>query len=345
MNADVEAAEALAELLAERLDFVIGAASRAVSVHNTQPWRFRLAGSRLELLADRGRQLAAADPRGRELTLSCGAALYNARLAIRILGYQVAERLLPVSADPEVLACLDVGRRASPTADDRKLFAAIPHRHTHRGAFTAQEVPRDLLVALQAAVVDEGAALHFVETPGSRRALSDVVTRADAAQRDDPAFIAEVASWTAAPGESRADGVPAAAYPATDAGRVAYPIRDFAAGRGWGSTEPNDTGLTHPVAVLTTAGDQQVDWLVAGQALQRMLLLAATRWIFAAMFSQPLESPDARVLVRDEMGTAEFPQMIVQLGHTPFSPATPRRSVSEVVEATGESEPGARSAG
>ncbi len=341
MNADVEAAEALAELLAERLDFVVGAASRAVSIHNTQPWTFRLNGSRLALLADRGRQLAAADPRGRELTLSCGAALYNARLAIRILGHEAVERLLPVPADPDVLASLDVGRRASPTADDRHLFAAIPHRHTHRGAFSAQEVPRDLLVALQRAVVDEGAALHFVETPGSRRALSDVVTRADQAQRGDPAFVAEVASWTAAPGEGRRDGVPAGAYPASGAGRLAFPIRDFAAGRGWGSTEPNDSGLTHPVAVLTTTGDQPMDWLVAGQALQRMLLLAATRWIFAALFSQPLEYPDARVLVRDELGTAEFPQMIVQLGHSPVSSATPRRPVDDVVRNAVQPEPAA----
>lgn len=323
--------------LSERLDFVVGAASRAVSVHNSQPWHFRLAGTSLELRADRSRQLSAADPRGRELTLSCGAALYNARLAIRILGHRVVARLLPTPSDPDLLARLEVTGRVNPTADDRQLFAAIPHRHTHRGAFSTAEVPRDLLVALQDAVLDEGAALHLVEQPGSLRALSDVVAAADRAQRADPAIAAETAAWTAAPGERRPDGVPASAYPAPGGGqeRVAFPIRDFAVGRGWGSLEPSDSGLSHPVAVLTTNGDQPADWLVAGQALQRMLLHAATRWTFAALFSQPLESPDARMLVRDEVGTAEFPQMVVQLGHSPSAPATPRRPVDDVLDNAG----------
>lgn len=330
-------------VIAERLDFILGAASRAVSIHNTQPWRFGVVGDGLEVLADRRRQLPAADPRGRELVLSCGAALYNARLAIRMLGQDLDVTLLPAPGDADVLARLTLTGRRDATPDERRLFAAIPHRHTHRGAFTPTEVPRELLVAAQEAVADEGAELHFVERPGSRRALSDLVAAAEQAYRADPVIRAETAAWTAAPGESRPDGVPAMAYPARGTGpqRVAFPIRDFAAGRGWGSAEPGDEGLTHPVAVLTTTGDRPTDWLVAGQALQRLLLLAATRWIFAALFSQPLESPDERVLVRDELGTPDFPQMIVQLGHAPFAPSTPRRPVSDVLDNAGESGPSA----
>lgn len=340
----MDTAKSMTELY-DRVDFVVGAASRAVSVHNTQPWRFHLGDAGLELLADRDRNLPATDPRGRELVLSCGAALYNARLAIRMLGFQVGVALLPDPLpgplpdplpDPaaaDVLARLTVIGRGSATAVERQLFAAIPHRHTHRGAFSPKDVPRELLVAAQEAVVDEGAALHFVERPGPRRALSDLIADAEHAQRSDPAVQAEVVAWTAAPGEDRRDGVPTLAYPDRSHGpsRVAFPIRDFAAGRGWGSAEPGADGLTHPVAVLTTAGDQPTDWLVAGQALQRMLLLAATRWIFAAMFSQPLESPATRVLVRDEVGTAEFPQMIVQLGHSPVAAATARRPVGDLL--------------
>jgi nitroreductase len=341
MSADTQST---ADLLRDRLDFVVGAAARAVSVHNTQPWRFRVVDDRLELLADRERQLTATDPRGREMLLSCGAALYNARLAIRALGAQPSVALFPVPGEADLLARLTVIGRGAATAEERQMFAAIPHRHTHRSEFTPKEVPRDLLVAVQAAVIEEGAGLHFVERPGSRRALSDVVTAADRAQRTDAAIVAETAAWTAAPGQSRADGVPPLAYPA-HAGpeRAAFPIRDFAAGRGWGSGEPGDVGTNHPVAVLTTVGDQPTDWLVAGQALERMLLLAATRWIFAAMFSQPLESPAARVLVRDEVGTPDFPQMIVQLGHAPVAPATPRRPVGDVTENAAEPTPGSLS--
>ncbi|MEP6463643.1 MAG: hypothetical protein ABJC62_09575 [Frankiaceae bacterium] len=323
----------MVDLLQGRLDFVVQAASRAASVHNTQPWRFRLTAAGLELLADRSRQLSVADPRGRELVLSCGAALYNARLAVRMLDHAVGVELLPVAGDADVLARLTVVGKAAATRDEREMFSAIPHRHTHRGAFSPAEVPRDLLVAAQNAVVAEGAALRFVERPGPRRALSDLVAAADRAQRADPAVQRETAAWTVAPSERRLDGVPATAYPAGGGGRerLAFPIRDFAAGRGWGFVEEGDDGLRHPVAVLTTTGDQPRDWLIAGQALERMLLLTATRWIFAALFSQPLESAAARVLVRDEIGTPEFPQMIVQLGHSPVTASTPRRPVEDVL--------------
>lgn len=328
-----EAAPSTLEALRDRLDFVVGAASRAVSVHNSQPWRFRLLASGLELLADRGRQLAVADPRGRELMISCGAALFNARLALRMLGYSADVTLLPDPQEADLLARLVLAGPGQATVEERRLFAAIPHRHTHRSAFTPTLVPRELLVTAQEAVASEGALLHFVEHPGSRRSLSDVVAAAERAQQRDPAVQAELAEWTVAPGETRPDGVPPLAYPARGdrPERVAFPIRDFAAGRGWGSADPSDSGTDAPVMVLTTTGDQPADWLVAGQALQRLLLLGAARWVFAALFSQPLESPDARVLVRDELGTSEFPQMILQLGHSPSAPATPRRPVDDVL--------------
>ena len=46
------------------LDEAVGHALRAPSVHNTQPWRWRIdtADGVVELYADRGRQLSATDP-------------------------------------------------------------------------------------------------------------------------------------------------------------------------------------------------------------------------------------------------------------------------------------------
>jgi nitroreductase len=59
---------------------VIAMAARAPSPHNTQPWQFRVRGDVIELLADCSRQLRRLDPEGRELTISCGAALLGLRL-------------------------------------------------------------------------------------------------------------------------------------------------------------------------------------------------------------------------------------------------------------------------
>ena len=77
---------------------LIGAAGAAPSIHNTQPWRFRVSDDLIEVHGDPDRMLWVADPRGRALHLSCGAALFNLKLAIRALGAKPLVWPLP---DPE----------------------------------------------------------------------------------------------------------------------------------------------------------------------------------------------------------------------------------------------------
>ena len=68
---------------------------KAPSVHNTQPWRWRFGRNDAELHADRGRQLTATDPEGRDLMLSCGAALHHLRVALAARGLGCTVDLQP----------------------------------------------------------------------------------------------------------------------------------------------------------------------------------------------------------------------------------------------------------
>jgi hypothetical protein len=72
----------------EQIRFLLGYAILAPSSHNTQPWTFRIGESHVDLFADRSRGLPVVDRDDRELTISCGAALYNLRLALRCFGFQ-----------------------------------------------------------------------------------------------------------------------------------------------------------------------------------------------------------------------------------------------------------------
>ena len=79
----------------EMAAYVVAAAVWAPPVHNTQPWRFSAARQEISLCADAGRRLTVADPDGREMMISCGAALFTARLALRSLGCIPETSVLP----------------------------------------------------------------------------------------------------------------------------------------------------------------------------------------------------------------------------------------------------------
>ena len=92
--------------LEEQVADMVHAATLAPSMHNTQPWRFRLLrdAETIELYADPDRMLPHSDPHGRAVHIACGAALFNLRVAAATAGRQTMVRLLPATAEPLLLA-------------------------------------------------------------------------------------------------------------------------------------------------------------------------------------------------------------------------------------------------
>src|SRR5512140_907598 len=141
---------------AQKMRFLIQYAVLAPSEHNAQPWRFRVEEDSLALFADRTRGLPVSDPYDRELTIACGAALMNLRVAARRFAYDVEQELFPDGIEEDLLARVRLGGRHDPAELDRLLFDAIPHRRTYRRRFGDRTVDADKLAALQVAAYVEG---------------------------------------------------------------------------------------------------------------------------------------------------------------------------------------------
>jgi hypothetical protein len=333
---------------------VMSVAARAPSIHNTQPWQFRPRPDCIELLADPDRLLPLVDPDGRELVISCGAALFGLRLALRRIGRLPAVELLPDPAQPWLVARVFPAGHAARTGVEADLIAAVPHRHTHRGPFSPGDVPERLLTAMVTDAAAESCELALLTDPKVIARLARLVRGAAARQRSDPEMAAELARWVRPLRSQARDGVPATARlaPAASATRADVAPGGAArhrvtrrrlptgegqerlAGRDFGLPGTEIAGDSHPpaaTAVLLTAGDAAADWLHAGQALDRVLLRAAARWVFASLQSQPLESTRHRRAVRSLLGDRGYPQMVLQLGRANTAVATPRRPHTEML--------------
>jgi len=326
-----EAGRGAVPIPADQVDFLIATAARAPSVHNTQPWRFRVGEFAIELYADTRRKLRA-DPIGREMLISCGAALFGLRLAVRSLGYLPTVELLPDPAQLRLLARVGLGAAAPMTARERQMIEALPHRHTHRGPFDPGPLPAGLLAGLQHDALTEGATLAPVDPGIAYRQLADIVAAASRRQDLDLIARGDMRRWSRAAGDAARDGVPAHAFPASSRPqRGRLPQRDFDLGRGLGLL-PADASRPAVTAVLLTPGDRRADWLRAGQALHRLLAHAASRWIFASLYTQPLEAAAIRALIQDRLALPGAPQMVLQLGLARTTRSTARRAPTEITE-------------
>jgi hypothetical protein len=268
------------------------------------------------------------------MLISCGAALFNIRVALRHVGYVPEVNLLPDRGQPDVVASVGLGEYIPPVEYEEQLFAHIGSRRTHRGGFQATELPEGLLAALAEEPAREGAMLHIATREDERLALAAAVTTAEHAGRLDDDRTAELRRWARPPGSPARDGVPVTAYPADpERSKPHFPGRDFAHGHGWGTSSSTTSAQSSAgvVAVLATSVDQRLDWVRAGQALQRVLLAASAHGVAAALHSQPMELPELREFVRVRLSSRAYPQMLLRFGATSQVSTSVRRPVEEVL--------------
>ena len=107
-------------------------------------------------------------------------------------------------------------------------------------------------------------------------------------------------------------------------------MREFAPGIGF-RRDAGDFEQNPVLAVLSTRGDEMRDWVMAGQALERVLLTATADGLATSLNSQPIEVASLRWLTRDTAGPISMPQAVIRLGYGPRGPASPRRPVRDVL--------------
>jgi hypothetical protein len=299
-------------------------------VHNTQPWRLHLRDGQLDVYVDRTRQLAVLDPTSRQMIISVGCAVMNARVSIASDGVSVAVHRFPDQQRPDLLASL------VPTTDPiDPALAALDHvielRQTNRRQFAGDVVPAPVMDVLEQAAGAEGASLFVVRDPEQRITVATLSQHADDVENLNPAYRAELRAWTTDdPG--RRDGVPGLAVPHVNGtAHDDVPIRDFDT-RGTGGLPPaTRSSKDQCLVLLCTPGDKPTDWLHAGEALERVLLEVTRHGFSASPLTQVTEVPSARAQLRAQLGLVGYPHVLLRIGRAPLTPASRRRRLVDVL--------------
>jgi nitroreductase len=304
---------------------VIEAAVQAPSSHNTQPWLFRLRPDTVDLVADRTRALPVNDPDDRELVISCGAALFNLRVAAAHAGWATTVEIRPDPQDPDLLASVHL-RDGAPVEDLAALLEQVERRRTHRGRFDDEKVAANAVADLREAAEAEGAELHLLEAD-RRVDVAALVAEGDRLQFADPRWRRELAAWMHHRRKGDGLGVPLLALPVT---RLVLSTLDLGAST---AAKDRDRVDDSPIlAVLSTDDDSAEEWLAAGQALQRLLLVGAGHGLQGGYLNQPCQVSELRPRLRSLIPGGRAPQVVLRLGY----PAEggypgPRRDVAEVL--------------
>ncbi len=310
------------------METVLQNAVLAPSSHNTQPWRFRVAGDRVWLYADPIRALPVNDPEDRELTISCGCALMNLRVAAAAAGLVTSVTIDPGEDDEDLLAVVELSNSGVAEDEEAELFSAITERRTYRKRFENREVSASVLETLAGAAEREGAQLRILKETKTREAVARLVGEGDAAQWDNPSWRRELAAWMHPRREGDGLTVPWLVGPVAQ-----LVVRTFDMGNGVAAKDTELAQESPVLAVLGTEQDRIADWLGAGQALERVLLTACRNGLQASYLNQPIQVASLRPRLQHATGQSGFPQILLRLGYPAEAlPASPRRNLEAVVD-------------
>lgn len=310
------------------IQLAVDLACRAPSLHNSQPWRWIYTDGKLQLFGDHSRLLRAADPTGRQLHISCGAALDHLRVGLLGLRWNAEIHYEQRAVSPSLLATITFRHDGHPRSHDFDMLTAIRRRRTDRRSFGVFEEIDDVVdsVAHDAA----GWEVRVVVLNEAQRTGLTAATEATAAaRRYDSEYQAELHWWA---GHSlKSGGIPATAL-VSGAGGVPlgrkFPFRPDSPVEVGGPIDESS------VVALGTPADARIDWLRAGQALSRVLLESTVRGAATCPLSHMTEVTVSRSVIGKLVPEIGVPQMLVRIGRAPEGtrPAeTPRRSVADVL--------------
>ena len=315
----------------QQLEFLLRYATLAPSHYNSQPWKFRLNAGGVEIIEDVARCANIVDPRFRELTISCGAAISMIEVAARYFGY-VTSVSFPEKNQSEVLARVELINKHGPSNQDKLLFQAIKQRQTNRGWFTNAVIPDNVVKSCHTAAKELDVDVVFTSETRLKEEFASLTAMAVRQQISMPWYRLEFSSWLRSTFSFKPDGLTGFGFFKSD---LPLPITKtamlwFNHGKKIGDFNKNKVVCGSPIlAVISTHADTKESWINTGRLLSRLLLELTSVGLSASFLNQAIQESNLRNQVRGLFGCEANPQLILRIGTAQKVRWTPRIAVDD----------------
>jgi nitroreductase len=307
-------------------------ACRAPSLHNSQPWRWIVDKTSVDLFADHRRVIRSADSSGREALISCGAALGHFCAAMAAVGWDTKVDRFPNPSNLDHLATVYFTPAHYVTTAEHDRADAILRRRTDRLPFRAPTHWESFESVLRR-TIDQRKATLDVLPDEARPQLAEASQLTESLRRYDEYYHDELQWWTE---PFRVyQGVPASALVSEEERNRVDINRAFPAA-GHSDRRAEVAADEAKVLVLSTPENTRADALNCGEVLSTVLLECTMAGLATCPLTHITELPESRERIQRLIGTRDFPQVLVRVGRTPVveetPEPTPRRPLSEVMQ-------------
>ncbi len=319
----------------EKIKFFLQAGILAPSLHNTQPWLFRIHDNVVNVMPDWNRQLKRADPEGHHILTSIGCCITNIETAAAYFGFSVSVRMLD---DEEKTTGVQLTFSPSKHPDKflRTLCPFIPKRYSDKLTYLPTPVAPEILSSIQHMQVDTLQA-YTTDDAASIQEIAALQNEAVILDVRGHGFASELATWLKPNNTHDPDGMPGFVAglppPIAVAGKYFLPhlkVSGVILGK-----KDRESILTSPaVGVIVGAGTDDIDYINVGRLYERIALFLRSQDISSApMHSIVFYEKAQRFFARLFCYTDKNPRFFFRMGISQKKPYhTPRRLLDDVLE-------------
>ena len=312
--------------LINKLKFLLRYAILAPSGHNSQPWKFRIDNSCLEILPDYSRSRTEVDPDDRELFISLGAVSKNIEVAAGYFGL-IYERIIEKD---KIIFKFKEGKVISKSKD---LFIAIPKRNTNRGDYLEKQIQKDKLASIDKAA-EEISFLRLIDNKSEKKELAKLVATADLIWFKSKNLVEELEGWLRDDVESSKDGLPTSVLSLY---KVAVEFKYLFSGDSELAKKKAerdfDRTIKSPLLIaIVTKKDTIEDWIEAGRQYEELALRLTSLGLSNGFYNIIIQLKKPRKDLAELLKVKGSVQMLLRVGYAKEAPSrTQRRPVDEVL--------------